>query len=54
MPPRLNAEWHLAHPMPKKPSLGQRIAWHSEHAKFCACRPVPAKLRHEIDRRAGT
>ena len=48
---RINAEWHNTHPMPKNPTVEQRIAWHIEHARECACRPIPAKLREEISRR---
>ncbi|HEY3355683.1 MAG TPA: hypothetical protein VGQ83_20695 [Polyangia bacterium] len=40
----INAEWHARHPMPKNPTLAQRIVWHQAHAKHCACRPIPAKL----------
>jgi len=50
---KLNAEWHNAHPMPKKPSLDERVAWHLEHARACACRPIPGKVQAEIDRRKG-
>ena len=48
---KLNKEWHLAHPMPKNPTLVQRIAWHINHAKHCACRPIPEKLKEEMERR---
>ena len=34
--------------MPKNPSLEQRINWHSAHARNCACRPLPEKLKKEI------
>jgi hypothetical protein len=44
-PPRLNAEWHKSHRMPKNPTLKQRLAWHEAHEKNCACRPMPTKLR---------
>lgn len=47
---KLNEEWHLAHPMPPKATLDQRIAWHLEHEQHCACRPMPAKLREELAR----
>jgi hypothetical protein len=47
----INKEWHLAHRMPKNPSLEQRIAWHIEHAKNCKCVGIPAKLQKEIDKR---
>ena len=47
----INKAWHEAHRMPKNPSLEQRIVWHREHAKHCACRPVPEKLAAEMRRR---
>ena len=45
---RLNKDWHLANPMPKNPSLQQRIDWHVEHAKNCNCRQITGKLRQEM------
>jgi hypothetical protein len=30
--------------MPRNATLAQRIVWHRQHAKQCACRPIPAKL----------
>ncbi|MBI5721271.1 MAG: hypothetical protein HZC37_26675 [Burkholderiales bacterium] len=41
---RVNRPWHEAHPMPAKPSLEQRVAWHRAHALACACRPVPEPI----------
>jgi uncharacterized protein YdeI (YjbR/CyaY-like superfamily) len=38
-------DWHLTHPMPKNPSLTQRIKWHKEHQKYCTCRPIPENLK---------
>lgn len=38
----LNAVWHEANPLPRKATLDERIKWHSEHAKACGCRPIPA------------
>ncbi|MEX1255568.1 MAG: hypothetical protein WEE64_14615 [Dehalococcoidia bacterium] len=49
----INKAWHEAHRMPKNPSLEQRIAWHREHAKHCACRPIPEKLAAEMTRRGS-
>jgi len=37
----INKEWHLAHKMPKDPTIDQRISWHAEHSKNCSCRPMP-------------
>lgn len=48
---KLNKEWHLANPMPKNATLEQRIAWHIEHKKNCACRDIPEKLKLEIKKR---
>lgn len=48
---KINKEWHLAHPMPKKATLEQRIEWHLEHHKNCHCREIPPRLVEEIKRR---
>lgn len=40
----LNAAWHKRHPLPKNPTVEDRMVWHVEHQKHCACRPIPAKL----------
>ncbi|HJW97098.1 MAG TPA: hypothetical protein VJ485_02960 [archaeon] len=45
---KINAKWHLKNPMPKNPSFEQRVKWHKEHAKECACRPIPEKLKEEM------
>jgi hypothetical protein len=49
--PRLNPEWHLANPMPRKATLAQRIDWHEAHSASCACRPPPAGIQAELERR---
>ena len=46
----INAAWHEAHPMPKNPSLDQRLAWHLAHAEACGCREMPPKVRAELER----
>jgi len=48
---RINKEWLKSHLMLKKPSEEQRISWHLEHAKYCACRPIPPNLWRESQRR---
>jgi hypothetical protein len=48
---KLNKEWHLANPMPQHPTIDQRIAWHWEHKKHCACRDIPIKIKEEMKRR---
>ncbi|MEJ0013107.1 MAG: hypothetical protein WDM94_10885 [Bauldia sp.] len=48
---KINAAWHDANPMPKNPTLDQRIAWHVAHARHCGCRPVPDKLGEEMVKR---
>jgi hypothetical protein len=47
----INATWHKANRMPKNPTADQRIHWHLEHTRECGCRPIPPKLRKEIERR---
>lgn len=47
----INKQWHQAHPMPRNPKPEQRIEWHMEHAKKCACRDIPPKLKVEIEKR---
>jgi len=48
----INAEWHKKHPMPKNPTLDQRVKWHSEHLKNCACRTeFPPKLKIEMKKK---
>jgi hypothetical protein len=44
----MNATWHTKHRMPRGASIEQRIAWHLAHARHCACRPIPAKLKARI------
>jgi hypothetical protein len=49
----INKPWHDKNPMPKNPSLEQRMKWHLAHAKNCGCRPIPPKLKAEILNRTG-
>ena len=37
----MNERWHERHPMPKNPTLAQRVSWHTVHAEQCGCRPMP-------------
>lgn len=48
---KINKEWHLAHPMPPKATLNERIAWHLEHTKHCNCRELSPKLKEEMKKR---
>ena len=41
----MNSQWHKRHVLPKGAPLRQRIAWHREHQKRCACRPIPDQLQ---------
>lgn len=47
----INEAWHRAHPMPKNPTLDERVRWHEEHHLECACRPIPEGLRRELAKR---
>ncbi len=44
----MNAEWHKQHILGRGASLEQRMAWHREHQKQCACRPIPPKLQKQM------
>jgi uncharacterized protein YdhG (YjbR/CyaY superfamily) len=46
----MNSAWHKQHVLLRSASLQQRIAWHREHQKRCACRPIPPKLLDEMRR----
>jgi hypothetical protein len=35
--------------MPKNPGTAERVRWHLEHEKECACRPIPDEVRKEIE-----
>jgi hypothetical protein len=48
---KINAAWHRAHPMPRNPTLDQRIEWHLAHARACGCRAIEGKLLIEMKRR---
>lgn len=47
----INEAWHRAHRMPEKPTLEQRIEWHLERSRECACREIPPKIQEEIKKR---
>jgi hypothetical protein len=44
----INATWHKNHPMPKNPSMNERVKWHVEHEKTCGCRKIPASIKKEM------
>ena len=49
---KINVEWHKEHRMPKGATLDQRLSWHLEHHKHCACRTdLPKSIADEIKRR---
>lgn len=50
---KINKEWHRKHRVPKNATAGQRAKWHREHAKHCACRPMPESLKKLAGRRKG-
>jgi len=45
---KVNAVWHQKNPMPKNPTLQQKIEWHKAHARYCGCRPIPASIQSKI------
>lgn len=48
---KINRAWHLAHPMPSRASLEQRLEWHAEHEVNCGCREMPPGIRKELEAR---
>jgi hypothetical protein len=54
---KMNREWHEQHKIPQGATQEERIAWHMEHARHCACRPIPegliAKMSHAQKREAA-
>ena len=44
----MNRLWHAANKMPPRPTLEQRIHWHKEHQKHCACREFPKTIKKLI------
>jgi Imm-5 like putative immunity protein len=48
---KINAEWHARHRMPKNPTLDQRVKWHIDHARNCACRPLSGNILEEVRKR---
>jgi len=50
----INREWHIAHQMPKNPTLEERLDWHLGHADNCNCRKMPPGIRLELERRGRT
>ena len=47
--PVINRSWHEAHRLGSHAPMGARIAWHSEHAAACGCRPIPPSVQAAID-----
>lgn len=48
---KINADWHRAHPMPKNPTMDQRVEWHLAHAGACGCRAIHGTVLAEVKRR---
>jgi hypothetical protein len=48
---RLNAAWHLKHPMPRSATMAQRVKWHVAHARACGCREIPKTVLTELKAR---
>lgn len=47
----MNKKWHENNPMPKNPTLSQKIQWHVDHARECACRPIPENIKTKLGER---
>jgi hypothetical protein len=44
----INKGWHRKHPMPKKPTLDQRLDRHVRHHKKYNCLEIPNSIKLEI------
>jgi hypothetical protein len=53
----MNREWHKDHKMPASATPRERVEWHLEHTRHCACRPFPkgllGKMSEEEKQRVG-
>jgi len=48
----INATWHAEHRLPRRATLGERVAWHVDHARNCGCWPeLPPPIVAELKRR---
>lgn len=48
---KTNKTWHEKNRMPRNATFEERVHWHLEHQKQCSCRPIPEKLRSEMEKR---
>ena len=49
----MNREWHKKNPMPKNPTLAQRVSWHVVHKAECGCRKMPDSIAKLLEKRAN-
>jgi hypothetical protein len=49
----MNREWHKQHKMPDGATEEERIEWHREHARNCACRPAPKELLAKMEKQGA-
>jgi hypothetical protein len=49
----INKDWHLNNKMPKNPTAKERLIWHMEHSKNCACRKLTSKQLQELKDKAN-
>ncbi|MFH1134225.1 MAG: hypothetical protein V1735_07105 [Nanoarchaeota archaeon] len=48
----INKGWHEKNRMPKNASFEERVRWHLDHNRNCACRPgFPKKLAEKMRRK---
>ena len=47
----MNADWHDEHVLGSHAWMDERVDWHDQPARECGCRPIPASVAAEIDRR---
>jgi hypothetical protein len=47
----MNQDWHRKHPMPRNPTVDERVHWHKEHSKACGCRGIPPSVKAAMARK---
>ncbi len=49
---KINKDWHQKNKMPTNPTKKQRLKWHQQHLKNCACRKPTPLIQKMLDESA--
>ena len=47
----VDVEWHSKNRLPDNPTLDERVRWHIEHARRCACNPSDGDILEELKKK---